>query len=124
MAIPDYQQIMLPLLKFAGDKKEHTISEVNEHISKFFNLTEKEKKELLSSGQQAIIYNRVGWARTYLQKSKLLESTRRKYFRITQRGLEILEQKPSQIDVKFLKQFPEFNEFKTSKRNKKEKHLL
>ncbi len=121
MAIPDYQQIMLPLLKFSGDKKEHTTRDVTNQIANFFSLTENEKKELLSSGQQTIIYNRVGWARTYLKKSGLLESTKRGYFRITKRGLEVLEQNPSQINVKFLEQFPEFTQFKTSKRQKKEK---
>ena len=123
MAIPDYQQIMLPLLKFAGDKEEHTTREVIDHISKFFKLNENEKKELLSSGQQTIIYNRVGWARTYLKKSGLLESTRRGYFRITKSGLEVLERNPPEIDVKYLEQFPEFADFKTSKRQKKQEHL-
>ena len=123
MAIPDYQQIMLPLLKFAGDKEEHTTREVTDHISKFFKLNENEKKELLSSGQQTIIYNRVGWARTYLKKSGLLESTRRGYFRITKSGLEVLERNPPEIDVKYLEQFPEFADFKTSKRQKKQEHL-
>jgi len=118
MTIPDYQQIMLPLLKFAGDKKEHTTHDVTEHLSKYFNLTEKEKSELLPSGEQTIVSNRVSWARTYLKKSGLLESTRRGYFRITKRGLEVLKQNPPEIGVKFLEQFPEFTDFKT-RRDKK-----
>jgi restriction system protein len=117
MAIPDYQRIMLPLLKFAEDKKEHSIREAIEHVSKLFNLSEEEKRELLPSGQQPIINNKTGWARTYLIKSGLLESTRRSYFRITDRGLEVLKKNPPEINVKFLEQFPEFREFKTLKRD-------
>jgi hypothetical protein len=87
MPIPDYQSIMLPLLKFAGDKKEHSIREAIEHIANIFNLSEEERREVLPSGQQYIIDNRVGWARTYLKKAGLLESTKRSYFKITDLGL-------------------------------------
>jgi restriction system protein len=55
MTIPDYQSIMLPLLKFLGDKKEHSLSETIEHIGKISGITEEEKRELLPSGQQTII---------------------------------------------------------------------
>ncbi len=90
--IPDYQTLMLPLLKFAGDNKEHSIREAIDHISSDFKLTDEEKNELLPSGQQGIIDNHVGWARTYLKKAGLLESTRRSYFKITQRGYDVEDQ--------------------------------
>ena len=68
MAIPDYQTIMLPLLKIAEDKQEHSIREAIDYIANFFKLNEQERKEVLPSGQQYIIDNRVGWARTYQKK--------------------------------------------------------
>lgn len=120
MAIPDYQMIMLPLLKFAGDKKEHSLQEATEYISNLFNLTEEEKKELLPSGQQPIIRNRVGWARTYLVKAGLLESPKRGYFIITGRGIEVLQKSPAEINSKYLKQFPEFIEFLQARMGKLE----
>jgi restriction system protein len=113
MAIPDYQSIMLPLLKFAGDRKEHSLREVIEALADEFNLTNEERKELLPSGRQATFDNRVGWARTYIKKAGLLKSTRRGYFQITERGLDVLEQNPPEIDAAFLRQFPEFVEFQT-----------
>ena len=64
MAIPKYHEIMLPLLQFLEDQKEHSLSEVAEYIYKFFKVSEEEKRELLPSGRQAIIDNRIGWART------------------------------------------------------------
>ena len=54
MPIPDYQSIMLPLLKFAGDKKEHSIREAIVLIAYIFNLSEEERREVLPSGQQYI----------------------------------------------------------------------
>ncbi len=65
MAIPDFQSIMLPLLKFAGDKQEHSIREAIEHIADVFKLSEDDKKVLLPSGSQYIIDNRVGWQKLF-----------------------------------------------------------
>ena len=119
MAIPDYQSIMLPLLKLAGDRKEHSLREVIEALADEFKLTDEERKELLPSGRQATFDNRVGWARTYMKKAGLLESTKRGYFQITERGLDVLEQNPLQIDNAFLRQFPEFIEFQTPRDKKR-----
>lgn len=92
MSIPDYQTLMLPLLKLLVDKQEHSLRETIEALAEEFGLTEPERKELLPSGQQPVFDNRVGWARTYMKKAGLLETTRRGYFRITDRGLEVLKQ--------------------------------
>jgi restriction system protein len=111
MVIPDYQSVMLPLLEYAGDNKEHRIRDAVEQLAEELGLSEEEKKELLPSGQQAIFKNRVGWASTYLKKAGLLDSRKKGYFSITLRGLDILEKNPTSIDVNFLKQYGEFNEF-------------
>lgn len=118
MAIPDYQTIMLPLLKYAGDRQEHSLWEAIDVLVNEFNLTKDEQRQLLPSGQQTVFYNRVGWARTYMKKAGLLESTRRGYFQIADRGLEALKQKPKRIDVDYLGQFQEFKEFKALTREK------
>lgn len=66
--IPDYQTLMLPLLELLSDRKEHELQDLIKILSDKFNLTEEERNELLPSGNQEIINNRVGWARTYLKK--------------------------------------------------------
>ena len=40
MTIPDFQTIMLPLLKIAEDEKEHYIHDAVNELSKYFQLTE------------------------------------------------------------------------------------
>lgn len=65
MAIPDYQSIMLPLLKFASDKEEHPMQEAIESLASFFKVSEAELQELLPSGQQKVFDNRVGWKTAY-----------------------------------------------------------
>ena len=116
MAIPDYQSIMLPILKFIGDGKEHSLRETIESLAQQFGLSEEERKDLLPSGRQATFDNRVGWARTYMKKASLLDYTRRGFFSITERGQEVLSQNPPEINAKFLKQFPEFVEFQKVKK--------
>jgi restriction system protein len=116
MAIPDFQTIMLPLLELAGDEKEHYIHDAVDALAKYFNLAEEETAELLQSGQQPVFYNRVGWARTYLKKAGLLEDPKRGYFRITPRGIDTLESQPTKIDMKYLRQFPEYVEFRQTTR--------
>ncbi len=114
MAIPDFQTLMLPLLEVASDGSAYSIHEAVQQLAEKFQLSEEEIQELLPSGQQPIFYNRVGWARTYLKKAKLLEDPKRGYFRITKRGKDVLETKPNRIDMKFLRQFPEYLEFRES----------
>ena len=115
MTIPDYQTVMLPLLRLAADKQEHSLRGAIEKLADQFELSEQERKELLPSGRQATFDNRVGWARTYMKKAGLLESKRRGYFKITSRGLQALQKDPQTINVKFLEQYPEFVEFRTKR---------
>ena len=95
MSIPDYQSLMLPLLKTAADGKVHTKREALNELAAQFGLTENERKELLPSGNQAILDNRLGWARTYLKKAGLIQYTQRGHFQLTDRGKAVLAQKPN-----------------------------
>lgn len=115
MTIPDYQSIMLPLLKIAADNKEHRMRDVTVELADHFDLSESERKELLPSGRESTFHNRASWARTYLKKAGLLESMKRGCFQITDRGHEALEQKPTSIDDSFLRQYKEYVEFKDQK---------
>jgi restriction system protein len=112
MAIPDFQSIMLPHLKVAGDGKEHSISEYIDKLVFHFSLTEQEINQLAPSGKQTTFYNRVAWARLYLSKSGLLEMSRRSFYRITEQGKQVLSSNPVRIDMKYLQQFPGYVEFK------------
>jgi restriction system protein len=114
MAIPAFQELFLPMLTFIADGREHTKQDVSEHLAIEFNLTSDELGELLPSGKQAKFMNRIAWTRTYFGKALLVEATARGKFRITERGLQLLATNPVKIDVKTLKQYPEFQTFHTS----------
>ena len=112
MTIPDYQSIMLPLLKLAGDGEIHNIHTAKDTLANQFELTEEEVNLLLPSGKQQKFANRVGWARTYLKKSGLLIYPSRGHFTITERGKQVLEDGPQRVTNEYLRQFPEFIEFR------------
>lgn len=117
MAVPDYQSFMLPLLKAVSDGSEHTINETTETLAQQFNLTDQDRKELLPSGKQRKFENRINWARTYLLKALLIRKTGRSTFQITERGVQLLNSAPSLINVRLLKQFPEFKIFINGENN-------
>ena len=120
MAVPDYQSFMLPLLKVAASSDERRLSEVTEIIAAQMGLTENDRDELLPSGTQTKLVNRVGWAKTYLTKAGLLESVGHRRFRISARGRQVLSTKPTSINVAFLTQFPEFRQFRALARQEQE----
>ena len=76
MPIPDCQSIMLPLLKLAGDRDEHSLRDAIETLAGQHHLSEAERRERLPSGCQNTFNNRVGWARTYMAKAGLLQAPR------------------------------------------------
>ena len=116
MAVPDYQSLMLPLLRLAAQKKQElSTAEAVEILAQELNLTEEDLNDMLPSGIQTTFFNRVGWASTYLKKADLLEATRRGYYQITPRGQELINKNPKTINVKLLKQYPEFLEFQKLK---------
>lgn len=117
MPIPDYQTLMLPVLKIAADGMEHRIADVTDELSRQFLLTEDEQSLLLPSGKQATFPNRVHWAKTYLAQAGLLEGTRRAHFRITDRGRAALSNGVTRIDNDYLSQFVEFASFRERSRS-------
>jgi len=107
MSIPDFQSLMLPVLKLSatGELKS---SEAVRILADQLHLTEEDRSQLLLSGRQTTFVNRVSWAKAYLGMAGLVEKTRRAHFQITERGKQVLKTNPNQINIKYLQQFPEF----------------
>jgi restriction system protein len=115
MVVPDFQSLMLPILRLSGDGKERAVSEARERLATELGLTESDRQDLLPSGRQSKFANRVAWAIFYLRHAGLLVSERRAHFRITSRGHNVLKSPPARIDIRFLEQYPEFAAFHAPK---------
>lgn len=113
MTIPDFQTLMLPVLQLAR-LGEIRISDAVEQLAAKYELSDEERAHLLPSGRQTTFANRVHWAKSYLGKAGLIALTRRGYFQITSAGESVLASPPQRIDIRFLRQFPEFQTFRES----------
>jgi restriction system protein len=109
MPIPTYQDLFLPFLRFLGDRRQHPIKEVFEHICNELRLTDEERERLLPTGKQTVIGNRVGWARTYLKKAGMLTYARRGIMQITPRGSEYLSTNPTSLTRKDFKRYSDYD---------------
>lgn len=113
MPVPDFQTWFLPLLSRLKDNQVHTMADLYQELADELALNEEDRNEMLPSGKQLTFHNRIGWARTYLKKAGLVESPGRGQVRITHRGQQVLREGLERLNVKYLKQFPEFVEFHT-----------
>ena len=110
--IPDYQTLMEPVLRSAIDREVKT-GDIIESLADRFGLTVDERAEQIPSGGQAIFYNRIHWAKTYLKQAGLIEYTRRGYFRTSDRGKSVLEDPNVSINNRFLRTIPDFMAFQS-----------
>ncbi len=66
MAIPGYQDFMLPILRVASNGEANSVTDTMNQLAKRMGIGEADRDELLPSGTQTRFYNPVTWAITYL----------------------------------------------------------
>lgn len=110
MAIPDYQSLMLPILKLAA-QGEFSVPMAAVEIAKSHGLSDAEAEEMLPSGKQRLLHNRIHWAKFYLTKAGLLEIPKRGRFTVTEMGKQLLNRPPAVLNTKYLLTLPAFKEF-------------
>lgn len=123
MAIPDFQKIMLPLLKIAEDGQIHSTAEAVDTLAAAFKLSQEEIDELIPSGPSKFS-NRISWAKTHLKKAGLLEYPEKGNFMITKQGLDVLKTDPHEINMAYLKRFPEYQDFRKLNQTKENKEEI
>jgi restriction system protein len=109
MAIPDFQSIMLPLLKSLGDNEEKLNDQLRGNIISHFKISDSEQNEKIPSGKQSLFKNRIAWAIAYLKMANLIKATGRGKYQITEQGILLLKNNPEKINIALLKKYPEFN---------------
>ncbi len=112
MPIPDFQSVMLPLLKSLSNGQQQTVRELTPKLADVFGLTEDERETMIPSGQQKVFHNRVAWAKTYLKAAGLVENPIRGRVRISDAGRSVLRENPESINMKYLERFPGYRAFK------------
>ena len=108
MPVPDFQSLMLPVLRALGDGKDTPVRDVRERVASAEDLTDKDLQEMLPSGRQRAFTNRVAWALNYLLRAALVERVRRGVYRVADEGERLLAKPPSRLDIRYLRRFPAF----------------
>lgn len=110
LSIPDHQTLMLPVLRFAAEGVT-TVPKAAERAADELGLSQEDREQLLPSGKQRLLHNRVHWAKFYMTKAGLIDSPKRGFFVASAAGKALLAKKPPAIDVALLKRYPSFLEF-------------
>ena len=110
MPVPDFQSLMLPVLRALADGKDTPVRDVRERVASAEGLTDEDLQEMLPSGQQPTFTNRVAWALNYLLRAALVERVRRGVYRIADEGKRLLAKPPKRLSIGYLRRFPAFVE--------------
>ena len=108
MPVPDFQSLMLPVLRALADGKDTPVRDVRERVASAEGLTDKDLREMLPSGRTRVFTNRVAWALNYLLRAALVERVRRGVYRVADEGKRLLVKPPSRLDIRYLRRFPAF----------------
>ena len=110
MEIPDFEQLMKPLLEYAIDGKIHSVNNAENHLAKKFNLTKEQKEERKPSGREPKFLGRIRWARLYLKKAGLIFDPKEAHYKITDFGKKFLKKNPK-INTKILMNVKQFKKW-------------
>ncbi|MBK8868599.1 MAG: restriction endonuclease [Dermatophilaceae bacterium] len=125
MTIPDFQSLMRPVLMSLADGVTRRSRDVKDAMAEEFALSDEERAQMLPSGRQRTMDNRVGWALTYLRQAGLVDQPSRGRVVINEVGRQALTAYPHRIDMKALEAYPAYLEFRdrTRERAAPETHL-
>ena len=119
VAVPDFQSLMRPCLAVHQDSQPHTAADLRDRLAVLMHVSEEDRAVPLPSGTAPVFSNRVAWAVTHLAQAGLLDRPARGVTQITARGVEVLNRHSGRVDMKVLRQFPEYEEFRTRTRQRK-----
>jgi restriction system protein len=108
---------MQPFLEYLEDGEIHSLHEIRDKVSDYFNLSEDDRNVLLLNSKVKCFNNRVGWAMTYLKKAKLIDIIKRGHYQITERGLNHLNENIPCTDDGLMR-YSEFKRFKKPNKTK------
>ena len=111
MPVPKYYEFMPSIIRCLADGEMHTLKQLVEYCSDEMKLSDTDKAETLSSGENTL-HNRVSWAKTYLKKAGLIQSPKRACFTLTDEGRSAFDKGADCVTLKYLSQFDSFVAFK------------
>lgn len=103
MTIPDFQTLMRPILAYLADGQAKSTKDVIAAMSDEFGLSDDERAQMLPSGRQKTMYDRVNWSLTHMSQAGLLDRPTRGHVQLSDAGRQVLNSHPDRVDVKILR---------------------
>lgn len=110
MPIPKFDELFNDILDLLSDKQEYKTRDVKEILSSKLDLTDEERQQLLPSGREPIIKNRIGWSLSALKKAGYVESQKWGSVNITEFGLKEYESTQN-ITIDDLMKIPSYQDY-------------
>jgi len=123
VTIPDYDPLILPLLRLSSDGETHSFSDTVDLLADEPGLTAEERAELLSGSTQTAFEDRMERVKAHMKEAGLLDFPKTGLFRITQRGRDVLKSEARQVDDSTLGQYAEYEDIKTLRHRSKVKNI-
>lgn len=93
--IPIIKDLEVPLLRLLAQRSPLSLDECTDKLSTQFNLSIKERSELMSDGKRGKMKFNVGWAKANLKREGLVDAVSRGIYTITQEGWLYLQTHPN-----------------------------
>jgi restriction system protein len=117
MALPKFEEFILPVLKIMSDKQTRTSLEICELVASQLNLNQEDKLVMVESGKKEAYISRTQWSIYYLYRAGLLNKIRKSTWEITSLGVNVVKSNPVKINSKYLMQFDSFKEYATTRKD-------
>lgn len=101
--IPNFEGLMLPLLRFAATREQCSLTDTKQALAEELQLTSEHLEARFERSGAQVFDSRLGWARKYLQEARLIESTQRGEYAITDTGRALLKENPTSLDTALLR---------------------
>ena len=111
MDVPNYQELMRPLLEMLREHGPVRSRDAYDLVAQRLGITPGAREVLLPSGRQTLFENRVGWAKTYLKKAGLVTNPKRGVWGLSERGRQLLDAHAGPISKDTLMSFDSFVDF-------------
>jgi len=113
--LPKFDEFLGPVLDLLSDGQERSSRDVVTQLADTMSISEEARAEMIPSGKQSRMKNRITWSLSYLGQAACLERPARGVYRITDRGQQLRTSRPDRITLADLETFSEFQEFKNRK---------
>ena len=100
--VPRFAKFFYPVLKFLSNDKIETIKSTISFIKSYFNLTNEDCVQKVRSGRTTQVYDRVQWTMQYLKAAELISSPKRGHYKITQKGLDVINSGINDLNNQYL----------------------